>query len=100
MPQNSSPSVQLRPGLEFSRQQHQGKIFVVVKDPITTRYFRFTETQAAILDLLREPTDAPTVAERASEKLGGTIPVAAVEAFLGSLEEKRLQDTPAVEARI
>jgi putative peptide zinc metalloprotease protein len=100
MSQNSSPSVQLRPGLEFSRQQHQGKTFLVVKDPITARYFRFTETQAAILDLLREPTDAPTLAERASEKLGGTIPVATIEAFLKSLEEKWLLDTPAVQEKL
>lgn len=64
----------LRTELEFSYQQQQGKSFVVVKDPITSRYFRFTETQAAILELLREPIDAPTLAARASEKLGGTAP--------------------------
>ena len=68
----------LRTELEFSPQQQQGKSFVVVKDPITSRYFRFTETQAAILEFLREPIDARTLAARASEKLGGTLPLATI----------------------
>src|SRR4051812_30513429 len=92
--------MQLRTELEFSPQQHQGKSFVVVKDPVTSRYFRFTETQAAILAFLHEPIDAPTLAARASEKLGGTLPVATIEAFLKSLEEKWLLDTPAVQEKL
>ena len=90
----------LRTELEFSPQQHQGKSFVVVKDPITSRYFSFTETQATILELLREPIDAPTLASRASVKLGGTLPLATIEAFLTSLEEKWLLDTPAVQEQL
>jgi len=96
----NSPSVQLRSGLEFSRQQHQGKTFVVVKDPVTTRYFRFTETQAAILDLLLEPIEPAALSERASEKLGGTISVATIEGFLKSLEDKWLLDTPSVRKKL
>ncbi|PYS18357.1 MAG: hypothetical protein DMG11_33575, partial [Acidobacteria bacterium] len=96
----NSPSVQLRSGLEFSRQQHQGKTFVVVKDPVTTRYFRFTETQAAILDLLLEPIEPAALSRRASEKLGGTISVATIEGFLKSLEDKWLLDTPSVREKL
>lgn len=92
--------VQLRAGLEFSPQQHQGKSFVVVKDPVTGRYFRFTESQAVILDLLRDPVDAVSLAARASEKLSGAIPVATIEAFLKSLEDKWLLDTPAVQEKL
>ena len=96
--------VHLRAGLEFSPQQHQGKSFVVVKDPVTARYFRFTESQAAILDLLRDPivamTDAPALAARVSEKLGASIPVATIEGFLKSLEDKWLLDTPAVREKL
>ena len=77
---------QLRAGLEFSPQQHQGKSFVVVKDPVTARYFRFTESQAAILDLLREPIDTASLAAQASEKVGSAIPVATIEGFLKSLD--------------
>jgi putative peptide zinc metalloprotease protein len=92
--------MQLRTELEFSPQQQQGKSFVVVKDPVTSRYFRFTESQAALLELLREPIDAPTLATRASEKLGGTLPLATIEGFLKSLEDKWLLDTPAVQEKL
>jgi putative peptide zinc metalloprotease protein len=94
------PQTKLRSGLEFSPQQHQGKSFVVVKDPITGRYFRFTESQATILELLREPSDAQTVAQEASVRLGGTISVSTIEAFLRSLEGKWLLDTPAVQDKL
>src|SRR5215831_8620379 len=96
--------VRLRAGLEFSPQQHQGKSFVVVKDPVTARYFRFTESQAKILDLLRDPdacpVDAPPLAERVSQKLGASVPVATIEGFLKSLEDKWLLDTPAVREKL
>src|SRR5215510_4953451 len=108
--------VRLRAGLEFSPQQHQGKSFVVVKDPVTSRYFRFTESQAKILDLLRpdqtprplgygaegsDPIDdAATLAERVSEKLGASVAVATIEGFLKSLEDKWLLDTPAVREKL
>src|SRR5438552_2949439 len=90
----------LRTGLEFSPQQHQGKSFVVVKDPITARYFRFTETQAAILALLREEIDAQTLAQRTSQKLGAAVSVTTIEGFLKSLEDKWLLDTPSVQEKL
>src|SRR5215471_13106604 len=92
--------VRLRAGLEFSPQQHQGKSFVVVKDPVTSRYFRFTESQAAILDLLHDPVDAAGLAERVSQKLGASVPVATIEGFLKSLEDKWLLDTPTVREKL
>lgn len=100
MEQNPSQPVQLRSGLEFSPQQHQGRKYVVVKDPVTARYFRFTESQAAILELLCDPIDATTLAVRVSEKLGGTIAAATIEGFLKSLEDKWLLDTPAVREKL
>jgi putative peptide zinc metalloprotease protein len=96
MEQNPPQSIQLRTDLEFSRQQQQGKAYVVVKDPVTSRYFRFTEAQAAILELLHAPTDAAAVAAEASAKLGATLSTASVEGFFKSLEDKNLLDTPRV----
>ena len=103
MEQNPPQSYHLRQGLEFSPQQHQGKSFVVVKDPVTARYFRFTETQAVILDCLRDPTaqlDAPGLAEKVGERLGGQVPLTAIQGFLKSLEDKWLLDTPEVLAKL
>src|SRR5215510_5279174 len=100
MEENPPHAWHLRSDLEFSPQQHQGKSFVVVKDPVTARYFRFTESQAAILGLLREPTDAASIASEASKKLNAMVPLATIEAFLKSLEEKWLLETPAVREKL
>lgn len=91
---------QLRRDLERSSQQYQGKSFLIVKDPVTRRYFRFTEAQATILGLLETPTDAETLARLASEKLGANLSLATMSAFLDSLEGKYLLDTPAVREKL
>ena len=96
MEQNPPQTYHLRQGLEFSPQKHQGKSFVVVKDPVTSRYFRFTETQAVILEYLNDPLDAASLALKVSEKLGGEVPLTAIQGFLKSLEDKWLLETPAV----
>src|SRR3989442_9664255 len=99
MEQNPPQFYRLRPGLEFSPQQQQGKSFVVVKDPVTARYFRFTQTQAVVLDLLPDPAenmDAPALAAKVSERLGGQVPVTTIEGFLKLPEDKCLVDTPEV----
>src|SRR3954451_23152280 len=100
MQENPPQNYRLRPGLEFSPQQHQGKSFVVVKDPVTARYFRFTEAQAAILDLLHDPIEADTLAASASAKLHTIVPLGTIEGFLQSLEDKWLLDTPAVQEKL
>ena len=98
---NDTPrQVQLRKDLQQSRQQQQGKTYLVLKDPLARRYFRFTETQAAILEFLAEPTDAEKVAVRVSDKLGGKVNPANIAAFFDSLESKDLLDTPAVRDRL
>src|SRR5215813_2037775 len=98
--QHPPPRWQIRSDLEFSPQQQQGKSFVVVKDAVTGRYFRFTESQAAILELLREPIDAQSLASKASQKLNGSIPIATIEGFLKSLEDKWLLDTATVREKL
>jgi putative peptide zinc metalloprotease protein len=98
---NDTPrQVKLRPDLQRSPQQHQGKSYLVVKDPVARRYFRFTQTQAAILESIIEPSDAEAVAARLSEQLGGTVSSATITAFFDSLESKDLLDTPAVRERL
>jgi len=92
--------VQLRQDLQQSRQQHQGKSYLVVKDPLARRYFRFTESQAAILALLETPTTPEQVAVQVADKLGATVPVATIAAFCDSLESKDLLETPAVRERL
>src|SRR5215831_13667232 len=100
MATNSPQTRQLRSDLEFSPQQQQGKSFVVVKDPITTRYFRFTESQKVILDLLRQPIEPSDLTAQASQKLNTAIPVETIETFLKTLEDKWLLDTDDVRGKL
>jgi putative peptide zinc metalloprotease protein len=92
--------VQLRQDLQQSRQQQQGKTYLVVKDPVARRYFRFTESQAAILELLAEPTTPEAVAVQVAEKLGANVSPATISAFCDSLESKDLLETPAARERL
>jgi multidrug efflux pump subunit AcrA (membrane-fusion protein) len=93
--------VQLRHDLEHSRQQQQGKTYLVVKDPATRRYFRFTEAQASILELFMDgPEEVSVIAERASEKLNSVISSSTIDSFCRSLEEKLLLETPEIREKL
>ena len=93
--------VQLRRDLEQSQQLQQGKSYLVVKDPVTRRYFRFTETQAAIIALFADvPVDVETVAALATEKLKAVVTPATIEAFCKSLDEKFLLESPEVREKL
>src|SRR5215510_5350280 len=96
----STPAPTLRLDLESSSQQHLGKNFTIVKDPLTNRYFRFTENQTVLLDLLRESRPLSEVATVASTRLGGNIPVETIALFLNSLEDKLLLDTEVVRDKL
>jgi multidrug efflux pump subunit AcrA (membrane-fusion protein) len=71
---------------------------VVVKDPVNDRYFRFPESQAAILDLLRSPIDLDTWARLASERLNTDVPPATLGRIIDSLRSKNLLETEAPHA--
>ena len=91
----------LRSELEFSTQTQQGKDYVVVKDPVTLRYFRFSEGQAAILGFLRaSPTDIETLSTELSERFAGGVARETLEGFLKSLDKKLLLDNPPSQAKL
>jgi len=90
----------LRTDLEFSKQSQQGKPFVVVKDPVTEKYFRFSETQAVILEAARSPISIESLGAVVRERLGGVVKQESLAAFLKSLEQKMLLDTPGVQVQL
>ena len=93
--------VQLRRDLEHSRQQQQGKTYLVVKDPVTRRYFRFTEAQASILELFIDgPEEVSLIAELASERLNTAISPSTIDSFCKSLEEKLLLEAPEIHEKL
>ena len=65
----------------------------MVKDPVTEKYFRFTETQAVILDAIRSPIDIESLGTAVAQRLGGTVKPE-------SLEQKMLLDTPGVQVQL
>src|SRR5262252_5544159 len=90
----------LRKDLEFSSQQHLDKNYVVVKDPVTKRYFRFTENQKVILDFLAKPTDVSRLVNDVGRALNAVISEGSIEGFLKSLEDKLLLDTERVREKL
>jgi len=93
--------VQLRRDLDQSHQLQQGRSYLVVKDPVTRRYFRFTEAQAKIMDVFTEtPRDFESIAELASAALNTTVSSTTVEGFCKSLEEKFLLESPEVREKL
>jgi len=97
---SASPEYRLRSDLEFSSQQHLSKNYVVVKDPVTKRYFRFTENQKVILDFLVEPKEVSRLVSEVSEKLHAVVSENSIEGFLKSLEDKLLLDTERVREKL
>ena len=95
-----SPLYSLRTELEFSTQTQHGKKYVVVKDPVTLRYFRFSESQAVILELVGSPVDIETLATTVSERFGTNVKRSSLEGLLDSLDQKLLLDTPATQAKL
>src|SRR6185436_6378842 len=93
--------VQLRGDLEHSRQQQQGKTYLVVKDPVTRRYFRFTEAQASILEIFMDgPEEVSVIARLASEKLNTAISSTTIAYLCESLEEKLLLETTEIREKL
>ena len=86
----------LRTELEFSNQTQHGINYVVVKDPVTNRYLRFTENQGIILELIREPIDLESLAQAAAARFGVPVKAKSLEGLIQSLEQKQLLDTPQV----
>ncbi len=86
----------LRTELEFSNQTQHGINYVVVKDPVTNRYLRFTENQGIILELIREPIDLESLAKAAAARFGVPVKAKSLEGLIHSLEQKQLLDTPQV----
>jgi multidrug efflux pump subunit AcrA (membrane-fusion protein) len=101
MSHESPRQVQLRRDLEQSHQLQQGKPYLVVKDPVTRRYFRFTETQAKLIEIFKgEPKDFETIASLASVRLNTNVSSGTIEGFSKSLEEKFLLETPEVREKL
>ncbi len=81
----------LRSDLDIRSEQNAG---VVVKDPVTLRFYRFTPVQASVLDLLNGQNDLPAIAAQVTEKHQTPVTEEQLREFLGKLQALLLLDHP------
>ena len=81
----------LRSDLEIRPEQNSG---VIVKDPLTRRFYRFTPVQASVLELLDGHNEPHAIAAEASRRHGTTVTEEQVKEFIGKLRELLLLDHP------
>jgi putative peptide zinc metalloprotease protein len=90
----------LRSELEIRPETSDRKSPVVVKDPVTKRFYRFTWVQATVLAGLDGGHDAATVAKSASEECQVTVETRQVEDFIQKLQGLLLLDNALSWARL
>ena len=81
----------LRSDLEIRPEQNSG---VIVKDPITRRFYRFTPVQASVIELLDGHNEPAAIAADASRKHETTVTEEQVKEFTGKLRALWLLDHP------
>jgi putative peptide zinc metalloprotease protein len=84
----------LRADLEIRRENSDPHSSVLVKDPITRRFYRFTWIQAAVLAGLDGCQDAGAVADAAAAACEADVTRGQVEEFVLKLQGLLLLDTP------
>jgi putative peptide zinc metalloprotease protein len=87
----------LRSDLEIRSGLNSG---VIVKDPVTRRFYRFTPVQGSVLELLDGRTDFDSIARTASEKHQTEVTQEQVREFTGKLQSLLLLDDPFCWARL
>jgi putative peptide zinc metalloprotease protein len=81
----------LRSDLEIRSEVNSG---VVVKDPITNRFFRFTPVQASVLELLDGKHDLASIAGIVTQKHQTEVSEMQLRDFAGNLQALLLTDHP------
>lgn len=86
----------LRPDLEIRLEESS----VLVKDPITRRFYRFTPVQASVLSLLDGQTDCAAVASEVASRHQTEVTAEQVREFSEKLQALLLLDHPYCWARL
>ena len=101
LPAANSSRPRLRAGIKIRRQLQDGEAVYIVRHPETQRFYRFRETEHAVLQLLDGSSTLEEIAERfASGGSGRSLSAAAVEAFVTSLRDLDLVERSLGERRL
>jgi putative peptide zinc metalloprotease protein len=90
----------LRSDLEIRPETSDPQSPVIVKDPVTQRFFRFTFVQSRVLAALDGRRDHAVIAESVSAECGVTVARNQVDDFSGKLQGLLLLDSPLSWARL
>jgi putative peptide zinc metalloprotease protein len=96
----SETSVKVRTDLQIRPESAGPASPVIVKDPVTRRFYRFTSVQAAVLQAFDGSRDFDTVAREVSARCQTAVEVPQLEEFAGKLRGLLLLDHPACWARL
>lgn len=96
----SETSVKVRTDLQIRPESVSPSSPVIVKDPLTHRFYRFTSVQAAVLEAFDGSRDMDTVAREVSAKCQTAVEVSQLEEFAGKLRGLLLLDHPGCWARL
>lgn len=96
----SETYVKVRTDLQIRPESASPASPIIVKDPVTRRFYRFTSVQAAVLEAFDGSRDLDTVAREVSAKCQTEVEVLQLEEFAGKLRGLLLLDHPACWARL
>src|SRR5437870_6671181 len=80
----------LRSDLTVSEQRTAGAPCVVIKDPLTSEFFRFGETEQFIAQQCDGETPLEVIRQRTEQKFGATLPAENLRAFIRNLDSAGL----------
>ena len=90
MPSNGP---KLRDDLIFSRHQTEHGTTVVIKHPVTGKFFRLGEAELFITEQLDGKTPVDVIRRRTETQLGGVLPIETLNAFLFNLKKNDSLET-------
>ena len=90
----------IRGDLETSRQQADGEEVFVVKDPATGRFYRFGAAERFIIEQLNGATAPEEICRKAEAEFGEELERATLDAFVESLRQRGLLETPETRAAL
>src|SRR5256885_16373628 len=80
----------LRIDLTVRRQETNGERFFILKDPVSSEFFRFGEAEQFIAQQFDGETPLEAVRKKTEEKFGATLPAETLNAFIANLEKTGL----------
>lgn len=90
----------VRSDLRYSRQVQGGQTVIVVKDPLSMKYFRFGEMEVWLMERMDGSRTAAQIARELEEEMGLSASTDSIDAFVRRLKELGLADRSHAERRI